>query len=91
MASREGGAYSGTAVLGAVQEKEWPIERQCMHRLFPVLGELSKASGQSLIYARGAGKVSVVLFLKPFSSTLCRATFCSGVPVPGREGENSPV
>lgn len=90
MASRERGGCSGTAVLGAVQEKEWPLERQCMHRLFPALGELSKASDQSLIYAHGAGKVSVVSFLKPFSSALCCATFCGGVPVAGRRGEKQP-
>lgn len=61
-----------------------------MHRLFPALGELSKASGQSLIYARGAGKVSVVLFLKTFLSALCRATSYRGVPVRERGGEKQP-
>lgn len=47
---RDKGRGDGFSVIqkrwGTVGERAWPLERQCMHSLFPESGELSKASGQ---------------------------------------------
>lgn len=74
---------------GTVGERGWPLERQCMPSLFPVSGELSKASGQPHLCSQSREGECCFIFKRRSPPPCTMPPPAVGFPFQEEQGKNN--